>query len=996
MPMMVKKKKKKPKQKRYPQSRAGGPWDDDNAYEPKDHPVAPRSLKSGIGPSQPTAVGTEYGLVSREVLKHDHTERVTSCPEQPPETVANAQIKLRVEDHRGNSPVSENQDKNLLHQEEHKSPALSYLKLDVSRIEGPSSVKRTPIDSATHEVATLLGGCPPILGQEIMNRVSKPTTEKVLSSLTLSSTASNPVEDFLKEGNSKSKMTKLQMFPDRVSDVKELKPETSLKHKEETSLFASKEWKDQELIQAPGLEGELFKRTTGDGKSRKGRGSGKVRAGCGKLGAKYEVPFLLKSEKGAGAVPLPSEPVPETRIVSTEAPRRGVDLDPSTQPGASTDFTEAVVKVAREEADSGVESTMQPLIALETGSNLTQTLDARTERAEVKNMSISNQSKEGKCPWMDHDSTPRISEKTKKRVSEGRNKKLKNNYPVQPSRMEGKEEIVSPPCVEKESDNGNVAHKNRELGQIFPKIHDSLFSCASYTPTGEVSDKKSKNVESKSVELGALVENKANSVQGSAVTAKAAEVSTQDPIQVTRFVPSVESEESKTHVAMAHTGVADKPNKRSNDGKCKKVKNSFPEKHILQIKTDTTKMHIPVETTGDCKIEGMGYMDENRNITFTSERTPLELMNKSAPVEAKGSAGCETLPCPTPQVVKEDDSFPDTSRKNGQESLLAQNSKLLAQDMCSKDGVPGQEQPKALSAAVPSTSPGDVETFTEAQEKFSSHGDHSLKNKGEIAGCRRNEVGTIPERHEVGESESEQPGSSKHSAQHPMEPAKGHFLPGVLTESQSLPEEVRVLDTHADSRDLPASLVKKEKRTEDSAQVQKPDPLSSKAQKFSLSEDQNERESKGPDSLDKKVAISPENEKDKLKETSLSCEVTKLERVTMLTTELQSDVSCGSVEGESKVEVTAYKDPQVLEFKGNGVGAPQKMTGMSELKVLGEKKKEDKGRMAEPVKGYMRPTKSRGLTPHLPRSASQERERSKLLKSSGMTLPWGSVCACGF
>lgn len=387
-----------------------------------------------------------------------------------------------------------------------------------------------------------------------------------------------------------------------------------------------------------------------------------------------------------------------------------------------------------------------------------------------------------------------------------------------------------------------------------------------------------------------------------------------------------------------------------------------------------------METTGDCKIEGMGYMDENRNITFTSGRAPLGLISESAPLEATGSANCETLPCPNPQVVKKDDSFPDTSRK-----LSAHNSKLLAQDSCSKDRVPGQERSKAPSDAVPSASPGD------AQEKLSSHGAHSLKNKGELADGQRKEVGTMPERHEVGESGSEQHGSSKNLAQHTTEPAKGYFLPGVLTESQSLPEEVRVLDTHPDNGDLPASLVKKEKRTEkDSAPIPNPDPPRSKEQKFSLSEDQDEREGdfKGPGSLETKVDITLENEKDKVKEMSLSCEVTKLECIAMLTMELESDVSCGSVEGESKVVVTAYKDPQVPEFKGIGVEAPQKMKGMSELKVLGERKKEDKGRMAEPVKGYMRPTKSRGLTPHFLKSASQERERSKLLKSSGMTLPW--------
>ncbi|XP_041532734.1 microtubule-associated protein 4 isoform X6 [Microtus oregoni] len=968
MPMLMRKKKKKSKQKRYPQSRAGGPWDD-NADKPKDHPVL-GPLKSDVDPGQPTTVGTEYGLVSREVLKFDCTEshNITSCPEKPTETVVNAQLKLRVEeDHRGNSSVPENQ--------------------DASRAEGLSSLEGSPIGSAAHKGTTRLGSGSPIVGQEIMDRVSEPTTEKVLSNLTLTSAEHSPSKDHLKEGSGESQMSEVQGFAAGADDVRELKPETSPQQKEATSLSASKELKDQELIQAPVLEIEPFKRKIGDSKNRKGRGPGKVKVGSGKLGNKSEVSFLPNSVKEQRVVTMPHEPVPEPKIVSIEAPRRGLGLDSSEQPEAISDLTESVVRVSEDMADAGVGSTVQPLISMETGSSLTHTSEASSERrAEVK-----NQSKEGKCPGMDHESIPWISAKTKKRDNEGRNKKFKNNYPVQLRKMEDKEEVICLPCL-KESDDGDIAHNHRELGQTFPKIHDSLFSHTSHTPTVEVADKKSKNVESNSVELGALVGNKTNSVQGSTVTiepaTKVTDGSPQDSICGAGFVPSKEPKENKTRVAKGHTAVADKPNKRSNDGKCKKIKNSFPEKHILEIKTDTTKIHIPMETTADCRTEGMGYMDENRNITFTSGIAPTGLMSKSAPPEVMESAGCETLPCPTPQVVKEDDSFPDTSRKSGQERFLAQNSSLLVQDTYSKDGVPGQERFKAPSAAVPSTSTEGVPgTSTGAQGKFNSHGDHSLKNNGELSDCRKNEIGIIPERHEIGESEPKQHGSSKHSAGPATEPAEGHVLPSVPTESQNLPQELRVLEAHAGSAGLPASLVKEEKRTEKHpAPVQNPDPLRSKTPKFNLSEDQNERDSKGSDSLGKKVdtiLLPPENEKDKLKETSLSCEVRQLGCVAVPTTE-QSDFSCGSVEGEDKLVVTAYKDPQVPQFKGNEIEAPQKMMGISELKLLSERKKEDKSKMTEPVKGYMRPTKSRGLTPLLPKSASQERDKSKLLKSSGI------------
>lgn len=960
MPMMMKKKKKKPKQKRYPQSRAGGPWED---------------LKSGVSPGQPTTVGTECGFVSKEVLKHDGAESpgVTSCPEQPPETMVKAHLK---------SPLSENQDKNMLQQEEERAPAISHLKplVDTGRAVSPSSLKGTLVDSTAHKMTVQQGG---LLGQEIMNRVPKPTTEKVLSSLTLPSSVNHPLEAGLKEESGRSRATALQVSPDAVGGVKELTPDTSPKQRQGTSLLASKELKDQEVIQAPGPESELFKKMTGDGKSRKGRGPGKVRAGSGKSGAKAEVPFLLNSDKEGRAMLLPSEPVPETAVVSNEDPRRGLCSESSKQPGAITDLTEVGLRVA-EEVAGGVGGTMQPFTPLESGSSLTQTLDARIEeRPEVINMGISNQSKEGKCPWMDRESTPWISEKTKKRGNEGRNKKFKNNYPVQSSREEGREDIVSPPCIEKHSDDDNVAHKNSEPGQVSPKIHTPLISHISGAATEEVADPKSKKVESNSVQLGDLAGNKTNSVQSSAITtepaAKVTDVSSPGPTQGAGFVPSVGTEENKTYAAKEQAAVPGKPNKRSNDGKCKRVQSSFPE-----MKTDTAN---PTKATGDCRTEGMGYVDENRNITFTSGRAPSGLMSKSAPLEAMGSAGCEMLPCPTPQVGKEDNFFPDNSRKSEQE-----NNNF-------KDGVPGQERPKAPPAAVPDTSTeGVAGTSTEGQEKCSSLGDHCLKNKGGLADYRENGVGRTPKRHAVGEPASEQCVSSEHAAQPATEPAKGHFLSVVLTESQSLPEEVRVLDTHADSGDLPVSLVKEEKRTEkDSAPIRNPDPLSQKTQEFSLSNDQNEKESdsKGPESLDKKVdttLLPPENKKDILREASLSYEVTKLECIAMSTTELQSDFSCDSVEGESKVVVTAYKDPQVPEFKPNGVEAPQKMTGMSELKVLGERRKEDKGRVAEPVKGYMRPTKSRGLTPHLPKPTSQERERPKLLKSSGMTC-YGEVCS---
>lgn len=63
--------------------------------------------------------------------------------------------------------------------------------------------------------------------------------------------------------------------------------------------------------------------------------------------------------------------------------------------------------------------------------------------------------------------------------------------------------------------------------------------------------------------------------------------------------------------------------------------------------------------------------------------------------------------------------------------------------------------------------------------------------------------------------------------------------------------------------------------------------------------------------MDKKVDITflfLENEKDKLKEVSLLCEVIKLECIVILVIGFEFDILCDSVEGGSKVVVIVYKD----------------------------------------------------------------------------------------
>lgn len=1031
----MKKKKKKPKQKRYSQPRAGGSWNDDSAEGPNGYPFVAGPHKSGILPSQSITVEMEYGLVSRENLKRggvvdsraaklvgenfiSESLRVPLCSEESLKTAENSQSKLRVEEEgRGEKSVPHNQYKKLLEQDESKPQPAPLLKtpVDKSQMVGLPNLTGPLTEVSEHKAKALLEirskEVPsPILDQEFVGGVSKPTAAKELPNLIPTLITSNPLEGSLKEENDESKMTKLHNVNQKVFlkgpvEVEELKKEAFPKQREEIGIFSSEQLQAQVLVQAPGLGNEPFKRMTGDSKSRKGRGSsGKVRVSSGKPRTKSDLLYDLDSKKDERAVLESSEPLPKTERVATEDKREELKLDSSKQPDTMVDFTEAIVMgEPKEIIDPRGGSTLQACIPLENRSILTQTSDARTERgALIKNMGVSNQSKEEKCPWMGHESSW-FSEKPKKRSNESKNKKSKINYLIEPTRMDDKEEIPNPPFKGKDGEvSGGIPYKNRELGLTSPKMHNPLFLHTSGTPTVEALDRKGKDVEFNSAELGALGGNKANTAKDSAIiepAAKVTDVSCQDQIQGAGFAPSVASEENKTDAAKGHIAVADKPNKRSTDEKSKKVKNSSPKKHILENKIDATKIHVPMETTGDHRIEGMGYVDENRNITFTCPRTLSGLMNKSAPIEAVESAACEKLPTPPPQVVKKNDSLPDTLAKSGEERTPAQISELLVVDNCNKDGVPGQERPKTPSAVMLSTTSteGTALPFTAAIEAVNSQEDCCLRNQSELAGPMKNEAG-VDEGHVVGESELLHCGASKCSVEQIAELAKGHLLPELPTEDQALPGETRNVEMRVDSGDFPTSSVNTEEETEKgSTSAQISDLLGDKAQKLSFHKDQNtkDRDSKGPDYLNKEVDMTlllPKSEKDKFKEIRLAFKVTELECVSPPTPELQSSFSCGKVEVPpsgvvDKLEMTASKGLQLPELKDNIMEEPRKMTEKSEPKILGEGKKEDKSRMMEPMKGYMRPTKSRGLTPLLPKSTTQERERSKHLKSSGMNLP---------
>ncbi|XP_059520854.1 microtubule-associated protein 4 isoform X8 [Myotis daubentonii] len=1024
---MLKKKKKRPKQKRCSPPRGGGPWGDDSAREADGRPMAADPQKPGVCPSQPATVGRQHGPASRESPEEDggvdtgtakpaaeslvsESPRVPSCPwEEPPKAAVNSQLKLsREAEVKGNKSEPQSQDRKSLQQggcEPQTAPHLatplrpegSLPAVSAHKIEAPWEVRAQE-------------GCFPVSDQEAPGPVVKPTAAKELPNPTRTLTANNPLESSREEGSDGRTVPALptdkqEEFSEAAEGAKELHEEVFPTQGREMSILASEQLPQGE-IQVPGPGNEPPKRTAGDGKSRKGRGSsGKVRASSGKAKARAELPVLPDSQGEGRAARGPSAPAPEAEGALAGGGREEPRLDSSQQPGVRA-LPEAGLAGGPKETGPSVASTLQMLTPLETRSGMTQTPSTTADRGAVAiDLGASNQSKEGKCPWMDREAAPRVSEKPKKRSSEGKNKKFKNNYSAQLARVESKEEVLSPPSIGTDGGAG-TPHQNEDLGPPFPISHAPLFSQTSSTPTVEVVDGKARNLEGNSFERGALGGNKTSTAKDAAVTEVATQVtaaSCQDQSQGAGLVPSAPPAERKAEAAQGPTAARDSPSKRRNDGKSKKVKNSFSEKHILENKTDATERHVPMEATGDHRIEGVGYVDENRNITFTCPQTPSEAMSTPAPPEALHSAACEKLPTPSPQLVKGGEAFTGTLAESRQGTALAQISGWSVVGHCSKDGVPEQERATAASAARPCASPGGgALTLPAATETGQRPGDCCPEHKEQLADPMENKAG-VDGGHAGGESESVPRGASKRPAEEITEPAKGP-RPAVPTADQSPPPERGGPGVRAGGSPVPASPVNREGEAgEGSASGHTADFPGDRPQKPLCYEDQHAegRESRGPTSLNKEMEMTlstPKSEKDKWEGSSLAPKITESADAPLPAPELQSDFFDGQLgaapsSAVEKLVVTACQGLQLPEPKDKVSEAPEKMTGKSEPKALGEGKKEEK-RVAEPMKGYMRPTKSRGLAPLPPKSAAvQERERPKHATPSGTAKPEGPAAA---
>ncbi|XP_073086617.1 microtubule-associated protein 4 isoform X4 [Manis javanica] len=1015
VPAMMKKKRKKPKQKRYSQPRTGRLWDEDKdrAGEPQGHPPVADPRRSGALPSQPAAVGTECASAPRENVRkgcasgpraarqaaEDFVSGSLSVSlgplEEPPKTAANPQPKLSMEaEVKGDKSVQQDRDKKSLQQDECRPQPVPPLQPPVgeSQALGPLTQKGPPAEASAHAEVPLEAraktDCPPVLDQEALDGVSKATAAKELPDLMPTLRASSPVGSSAEQGSGRQKMTELQNskrrgLPEGAEEAQELSIRKALPEHRLTSTCVSEQLQGRVLAQDPGPMGRPFQGMTAGGRSRKGRGSPR------QVGARSEPLSSPDSQRDGRAALGPSELAPghERMTPGDRSPNLELGLGQVEQPGAEVHRSEGAAGArALQElaAQPGAAGALQAPVPLGSMSGVTRTSSARTGSGVLAtDTGVRDQSAGGTCPWVGCETASWVSEKPKKRSSEGKNKKFKNNYSTQPARMESKGEILSPSSVGKGGDAGHTSHPDREFGLTFPQSQDPLFSRSPGTPVVELGGGKGSLGEGDGSELEALGRNKDSAAFEPAVTVMG--VSRQDPVQGVTLVPSVPSAENKAGAATGHTGVVEQPNDSSDGGKSKMVQSSFSEKHILGNKRDATKIHVPMETRGDPASEGVRYVDENRNITFTCPRTPLGVMSEAGPLEAAGSAACE-LPTPAPQVVKEGDSFADTLAGSRQEAAQAHISQQSVTDNCSKDGGPGRDQPKAPSAFLPSAHTGGVACALPASVE-TGHGRRDRKCG--LAGPTRSGAG-VDGGQGAGESESEPRGALGENS---TELAGAGALPsGEPEEDRSLPGEVRVPGACAEGRHFTTFPVNQKKESEeDSAPVKIPDLPGDNAQEPGFCEDLHaeDRGPRGPGSLSEDVGLSllpPESRKDKLEEMSVASKTAEWEYTSLAAPELQADCLGGkATAARSRVADesvgTASQGPGHPEPNDQILEAPQEMTEPPDRKAVGE------GRKEEPVKGYMRPTKARGLAAPPPKSALQERERSKTLRPSGVAKP---------
>ncbi|XP_006260569.3 microtubule-associated protein 4 isoform X2 [Alligator mississippiensis] len=436
--------------------------------------------------------------------------------------------------------------------------------------------------------------------------------------------------------------------------------------------------------------------------------------------------------------------------------------------------------------------------------------------------------------------------------------------------------------------------------------------------------------------------------------------------------------------------VPDKPKKRGSEGKNKKVK-SVSDWPVVEAKTDKRQVQPPLVAELEYSMEEMGFVDENRNIrNFPPGHRMLwdHKVDLFAPFAQAGAAGFgQTSKVCSDQNQGLESTLPEHPAKDGRGQVLPLPEVALedtgresrTRDKKGKHKQKPYEHPVKLESrgagieASSSGMEGDKAKETAAEDKLTGK-----QPSPDCKGIRDAKVGrddvhvpTLAEKDdkEIGFADKRQ--SECTSLEHVVQeadPKNETVLPGAKVTDKA-GETGFVAEKGVGSVAPERPMLWENKAEAVALQVLAAALVENKAEGTGLSEPSLLESSRGSG-----------NEAEVADAAGRGAPTEDISPVDAAKGHCEPSREDGAAELEAGLKDVRALKPE----KDKQADLMQKKVAGSGQKVVKEKKKEEKVKAAEQIKGYMRPTKSRGLPAPPPRPAVQDREKQRQLKSNGM------------
>ncbi|XP_074053801.1 microtubule-associated protein 4 isoform X2 [Macrotis lagotis] len=1036
-PTALKKKKKKSKQKRYLQPPVGEPWDE-NTEGAKAHPSGLDSSKPGGTPGHSVAMTKEYKPASKESSRKARPKDVTSVaassglerssvsPSPPQDSFRESRSPHpgRTKEGRSTGKGKEVPDGSLSSMSKSpvnrealpgewkpqpktgEDPAAGWLApllepaLDTVQAAGGLDLK--PLNPS-RKVEVPFGDKPEEAGFPHSNRetkgvVSKPVTPPEQIKLTVAEKAA---------GESKAAVPCAPKSPQFLKNKVEPNGNKAPEHNTPGQNLGTVSLASEKLGSS-GAGPVLHQGLEPSEKIADGKGQ--------KMRENVELPFVLETQKDG--VNLGASGKATQTLGMTH---KGVEPMSSNQVLETvTSLIKTVTEEPKEKVDSIVDVASPKVVRpsddkIDTGQTLAAVVEKHTAKGPEK--VNTGQSKEGMSSVSEcllarpaeSNVTLQVSEKPKKRSSDGRNKKFKKSYSGQPALLESK---IDAPVLAVVDKNGNqdkqidFSDKSKEFVLLPSRIPDPLL-CGVSNKSGKQSvTEKDRVTEVSSSDPWTCVENIKHTAKDSSSTisnANRTNVSCSEQTLSPGPLSSGQHVEAKIEMTVSQSVVSDKPKKRSIDGKSKKEKITQP---FMESKPGTTGVQVPVEIKEEFKDEGMSCVDENRNITYCSE--PPSIWAKETNTQ-KTSLLSESVCDKSHSLVFSDTgisgSLPSALSDSGKESSKAQVSKLLPLNDPRKDM--GEERAGSLEKDSPDDSLThipvipDVRVATEEESQGSLHekkkGKFGLPGqidplKSQVWMDRRQVTVVSDEKVKENSFQGSVEGNTTEQSQKMTESIKEEIHLPMPVEGASLELEDKSTEDkkHADGSIFPVPLEKELEKGK--AGVTDEVMPSSKGEKLDLLEDKPGQglDSKDLVSSDGRVDItSLPAEQEKTQMEILSCDGNNKDHEGNILEPSNHSADLSDAKEEStllevvvdNLSPAVTNNIQAPKAKDTILEAPQKLAEKSGQRAPGDGKTEGRSRVAEPLKGYMRPTKSRGLPSSLLRPAAVNRDRPQHLKA---------------